>query len=236
MVALTGDVLGGKRIDLVEVRRQEVQFAAELLGLNSLQGWSEPDRSLEHSTGLPEKIAATIENLKPASVFPDPMEIRPDHRTAGFAVSAALQRVYRVGLKPDIIAYEIGVQNPINFCIDITEDKIQKEAVMAVYASQNNENNYPELVTAPDKGRMLSLAPEVGYSKEFFCFSERDLQISLQEMTHHIINHYQQATGPLGLKFASVENFYPVELSGQRNSPADLTNRWFDFFSNIGTA
>ena len=88
-------MLGGKRIDLVEVRRQEVQFAAELLGLNSLQGWSEPDRSLEHSTGLPEKIAATIENLKPTSeFFPGPMEIHPDHRPTGFAVWAALQHVY----------------------------------------------------------------------------------------------------------------------------------------------
>ena len=164
------------------------------------------------------------------------MEIHPDHRPTGFAVWAALQHVYRGGLKPDIIAYEIGVQNPINFCTDIAEEKIQKEAVMAVYASQSSKNNYPELVTALDKGPTLSLASEVEYAEGFFRSREKDLQISLQEMTHHIINLYQQAIGPLGLKFASVENFYPVELSGQRNSPADLTNRWFDFFSNIGTA
>ena len=62
---------------------------------------------------------------------------------------------------------------------------------MALYASQNSENNYPELVIALDKGRTLSLAPEVEYAEGFYRFSERDLQISLQEMTHHIINLYQ---------------------------------------------
>lgn len=192
LVVLTDGALGGERTDLVEVRRREVQAAADLLGLNSLQGWAEPDRGLEHSADLPEKIAVTIENLKPANVFfPGPMEIHPDHRAAGFAVWAALQQVYKAGLKPGIIAYEIAVQNPINFCIDITKEKIQKGVVMAVYASQNSENNYQELVTAMDKGRTLSLAPEVEYAEGFFRFSEKDLQTSLQETTHRIIDLYQ---------------------------------------------
>jgi LmbE family N-acetylglucosaminyl deacetylase len=192
VIVLTDGALGGEKEDLVEIRQQEVQAAAKLLGLESLQCWSEPDRGLEFSEGLPEKIAAAIETLKPASVFfPGPMEIHPDHRAAGFAVWAALQRVYKKGLKPGIIAYEIGVQNPINFCIDITAEKLEKEAVMALYASQNSENNYPELVIALDKGRTLSLAPTIEYAEGFFRFSEKDLQISLQEMIHHIINLYQ---------------------------------------------
>jgi len=36
------------------------------------------------------------------------------------------------------------VQNPINFLIDTTREIEAKQAVMAVYASQNSENNYPE--------------------------------------------------------------------------------------------
>ena len=83
------------------------------------------------------------------------------------------------------------MQNPINFLIDTTREIEEKEAVMAVYASQNSENNYPELVVALDKGRTLSLPSEVGYAEGFFRYAEKDLQITLQEMIHHIINLYQ---------------------------------------------
>ena len=114
-----------------------------------------------------------------------------DHRAAGFAVWAGLQQVYQQNLiRPLAIAYEISVQNPINFCIDITHEMAGKEAVMAVYASQNSENNYPELVIALNKTRTLSLAPEVGYAEGFFQFSEKDLSISLREMIHHMIDLY----------------------------------------------
>ena len=192
VVVLTDGALGGDRDDLVAIRQGEVEQAAKLLGLASLQCWSEPDRGLEQSEGLPERIAAVITDIKPASVyFPGPLEIHPDHRAAGFAVWAALQLVYKLGSKPQIISYEIGVQNPINFFIDTTQEIEEKEAVMALYASQNSENNYPELVVSLDKGRTLSLPQEVEYAEGFFRYMEKDLEISLREMTHHIINLYQ---------------------------------------------
>ena len=130
-----------------------------------------------------ERIAAAIGRLAPASVFfPGPMEIHPDHRAAGFAVWGGLQQVYQQNLiRPLAIAYEISVQNPINFCIDITGEKAGKEAVMSVYASQNSENNYPELVIALNKTRTLSLSPKVGYAEGFFRFSEKDMDIPLPD-------------------------------------------------------
>ena len=193
VVVLTDGALGGERDGLVRIRQQEAEAAAQLLGLKGLECWGEPDRRLEKSEGLADRIAAAISRIAPASVFfPGPMEIHPDHRAAGFAVWAGLQQVYqRNTIRPLAIAYEISVQNPINLCIDITNEKAHKEAVMAVYASQNSENNYPELVVALNKARTLSLAPEVEYAEGFFRFSEKDLQISLQEMTHHILNLYQ---------------------------------------------
>ena len=50
----------------------------------------------------------------------------------------------------------------INYSIDITNEKAGKEAVMAVYAIQNSESNYPELVIELNKARTLSLAPKEG--------------------------------------------------------------------------
>ena len=86
---------------------------------------------------------------------------------------------------------EISVQNPINILIDITEQMPEKVKAMQIYASQNQENNYPDLVTALNRSRTLTLPPDVKYSEGFFQYSEKDLQISLRDMTHHIINLYQ---------------------------------------------
>lgn len=193
VILLTDGALGGERDDLVQIRQQEAQAAAQMLGLEDLQCWNEPDRGLELSVGLSDRIAAAISSIEPASVFfPAPLEIHPDHRAAGFAVWDALQQVHQLNkIKPLAIAYEISVQNPINFCIDITREIVEKEAVMALYASQNSENNYPELVIALNKTRTLSLSSEVKYAEGFFQFSEEDLAISLREMTHHMINLYQ---------------------------------------------
>jgi len=193
VIVLTDGALGGEGEDLVQIRRQEAVAAAQLLGLTSLECWTEPDRGLEQSEGLADRIGAAISRLAPASVFfPGPLEIHPDHRAAGFAVWEGLQQVYKQNeIRPMAIAYEISVQNPINFCIDITGEKVGKETVMAVYASQNSENNYLELVIALNKTRTLSLAREVEYAEGFFKFSEEDLSISLKEMTHHMINLYQ---------------------------------------------
>ena len=123
VILLTDGALGGERDDLVQIRQQEAEAAAQMLGLEDLQCWNEPDRGLELSVGLSDRIAAAISSIEPASVFfPAPMEIHPDHRAAGFAVWDALQQVYQLNkIKPLAIAYEISVQNPINFCIDITE-------------------------------------------------------------------------------------------------------------------
>jgi len=193
VIVLTDGALGGDRNDLVRIRQQEARAAAQMLGLRSLDCWTEPDRGLEQSDGLADRIAEAIIRLAPASVFfPGPMEIHPDHRAAGFAVWEALQQVYQQSEdKPRAIAYEISVQNPINFCIDITAEREKKEAVMALYASQNSENNYPELVLALNKTRTLSLQSEIEYAEGFFQFSEKDLSVSLREMTHHMIKLYQ---------------------------------------------
>ncbi len=192
LIVLTDGALGGDKENLVEIRQQEVREAAKLLGISSLQCWPEADRGLELSEGLDRRIATAIKETGPATVFfPGPLELHPDHRAAAFAVWSALQSLYAEGECPVAIAYEIGVQNPINLLFDVTAQKEQKEEVMAIYASQNSENNYQELVLALDKGRTFSLPPEVKFAEGFYRFNEPDLSLSLREVTHRIIDLYQ---------------------------------------------
>jgi len=193
LVVLTDGSLGGDAENLVQIRSGEVKLAAELLGLKSLQCWSELDRSLDLTEQVLEKVVRAILDLSPSTVFfPGPLEIHPDHRATALLVWSALKRVREKNLSPEPISYEIGVQNPINLLIDITEQSVKKQGVMEVYASQNQENNYPELVIALDKGRTFSLPKEIKYAEGFFRYQKKDLDISLDEMTHNIIDLYQK--------------------------------------------
>ena len=191
LVILTDGSMGGEGDDLVQVRLNEVHQAAESLGINSLHTWSERDRSLSPSEELINRTSSLILNISPSTVFfPGPLEIHPDHRAASVLVWKALQKVKLCEEPPTPISYEIGVQNPVNLLIDVTQQIAEKKKVMEIYVSQNKENNYPELVIALDKGRTFSLPREVEFAEGFFEYQVADLNLSLGDMTHAVIDLY----------------------------------------------
>jgi hypothetical protein len=61
---------------------------------------------------------------------------------------------------------------------------------MKIYASQNGENNYEELVLSLDKGRTFTLPPDVSHAEGFYKYSVTELASSLKEVTHKIIDLY----------------------------------------------
>ena len=73
-------------------------------------------------------------------------------------VWAALQSL---DTPPVAFAYEISVQSPVNRLIDITAQRAIKGQAMAVYVSQNSQNNYPELVQALNTTRTFTLPASV---------------------------------------------------------------------------
>lgn len=189
VVVVTDGALGGQADDLVSIRQAEVRQAAELLGLASLSFWDVPDRQVKIAEELVAAATAEISKYKPASVFfPAALEIHPDHRATGHIVWQALQGEAQQFIQA--YAYEIGVQNPINMLIDISAQQQRKEQVMAIYASQNTENNYPELVTALSKGRTFSMPPEVNYAEGFYLFNAEQRQASLSAVMTGIIRDY----------------------------------------------
>lgn len=191
LVVMTDGALGGSTEDLVDVRRKEVQAAAKILGIDSVDSWQEPDRGLALSDELVNRIAQKIIGIGAASIFfPGPLELHPDHRNTALLVWAAVQRLSSEGVSLNAYTYEIGVQNPVNIFIDITAQRPRKEQAMKIYASQNDENNYEELVLSLDKGRTFTLASEVSHAEGFYRYSHEQVQLSLKEVTHNIIDLY----------------------------------------------
>ena len=193
LVVLTDGSLGGGIDNLTEIRKDEVTLASKHLGIRSLHCWSEPDRALYPSTDMISRTSDIISSISPASVFfPGALEIHPDHRATAYIVWDSLRKLRSVGNVPEPFSYEIGVQNPINLLIDITEQHEEKNLVMQIYKSQNAENNYPELVSALNKGRTFSLPQEVEYAEGFFRFLVEDLENSYESVFNSIIGLYQK--------------------------------------------
>jgi len=192
VIVLTDGALGGNSPDLVALRQHEVWQATELMGITTLVCWSERDRTLAVSDRLVDRIADAITAIAPATVFfPAPLELHPDHRATAQLVWAALQLLGGSGAAvPVACAYEITVQSPINMLVDITGQRAEKERVMAVYASQNGQNNYQELVLALDKARTYTLPAQISHAEGFCRYPAEALTKSLQQATLDLLALY----------------------------------------------
>lgn len=189
VIVLTDGAMGGDADDLVAIRQREVTEATGILGVSSLQCWSEPDRGLAVTEPLIARIQQSFTQLKPRSVFfPGPMEIHPDHRAAALVVWAALQAAKLETITA--YSYEISVQNPTNMLIDITPYVTEKARAMDVYASQNGLNSYPNLVTALDIARTFSLPEAVTHAEAFCRYQPEDLNQSLADILDIQIKAY----------------------------------------------
>jgi LmbE family N-acetylglucosaminyl deacetylase len=101
-----------------------------------------------------------------------------------------LQRRAWRGPLPQFWSYEISVQSPVNRLLDITPVLAAKQKAMAVYASQNSQNNYPELILALNKARTFSLPASVSHAEAFYRFSDAELSGSLQAATEAALARY----------------------------------------------
>lgn len=201
VVVLTDGALGGPADpatagDLISTRRQEVQDACALLGVASLQTWDQPDRGLQMSDALVERVAAAIADCNAATVFfPGVLELHPDHRSTALLVWAAVQRLLARrwrGHALQLWSYEISVQSPVNRLLDITAELESKQHAMAVYASQNSQNNYPELILGLNKARTFSLPPQVSHAEAFYAYSEAQMALPLRHAAEQALALYWQ--------------------------------------------
>jgi len=182
LVVMTDGALGGSQTDLVEVRKQEVQAAAAMLGVAELIFLGEPDRGLQVSDKLSSKLVNLIRHADVQTVFfPGMFEPHPDHRTTALLAWKALGELAEHE-RPAAVAYEISVQNSVNCLVDISEQMATKKQVMHIYCSQLAENNYPEVVQAMNKLRTFSLPGQVKFAEGFYCFARQDQQYTLQSL------------------------------------------------------
>lgn len=194
VVVLTDGALGkaddADTAQVIATRRREAEQATTLLGVSSLHLWQEPDRGLQCHAGLIKRVAGIIGQVGAASVFfPGPLEPHPDHRMTAQLVWAGVQTL-AVATRPAVYSYDISVQSPCNRLIDITAEMPGKRDAMAIYASQNDLNAYPNLIESLNVARTFSLPAAVTHAESFYRFSDEDLQASLRAATEAALANY----------------------------------------------
>lgn len=178
IVIMTDGALGGDGEEerLVELRESEARQVAERLNVKQMIFWREPDRRLEISPRMVDKVQQTIKQFEPSSIFfPSPLEFHPDHRTAASLVWQALQGMAFQG---QCFAYEISVQGRVNRLHDISSVAADKKDLIACYQSQLKINDYQEKVMALNRARTYSLPPEITFAEGFYQFSDLNKNFS----------------------------------------------------------
>jgi len=118
----------------VELRRAESRAAAAILGIPPPEFWDFPDQGLARADGLVEKLAATLDALRPTIVYrPSAIEMHPDHAALAAAFDAAARRV---ALRSEDYAYDSWVQVHPTHVIDVTEVWPWKRRAAEEFVSQ----------------------------------------------------------------------------------------------------
>lgn len=161
----------------VATRCRESRAAAQVLGYGAPEFWGLPDRGLQYTEALVQRLAVQIESANIDLVYaPSPWEVHPDHRQTALLAAEAVQRV---GVPVRLAFYEVGAPLRPNVLVDITTVLPTKEAAIACFASQLAEQDYARKILALNQYRTYTLARETLAAEAFWVCSAQELARAL---------------------------------------------------------
>lgn len=150
-----------------ELRRNEAREAARRIGGAEIEFLLHPDGALAASAGAVDDLVRILDARRPATIaFPSPFEIHPDHRATALHLAAALPAV---GVRPELLAYEIGGFMPANLLLDVTRFAERKADAIRAYASQLAHMDIPAKVGALNLARTVNIADAGVTACEAYC-------------------------------------------------------------------
>jgi LmbE family N-acetylglucosaminyl deacetylase len=137
---LTSGEKGGHDLheaDVVRIREQEAAAVAEILGVEYIEFYRQPDGHLRVSRPLASRLAQRIRDCKPSIIYaPHAAEQHPDHRVIVRLLQCAL-RLLDLDEPPRVLAYEVWTPlQQLDEIVDITPYIETKLKAIAAYSSQ----------------------------------------------------------------------------------------------------
>lgn len=163
----------GRDAAYANIRLQESDVAAKLLGVSKVECWAIADRSVAYGETLVGRVMAAIESLNADVVYaPSLWESHPDHRATAMAV---VEAVRRLGGSRHLMLYELSAPSRPNRLLDISPVWEKKTQAMACFASQNTVLAYPEFVESLNRYRAMTLGASVRYVEAYEAYLASDL-------------------------------------------------------------
>lgn len=124
--------------ETAQIREAEAQKAADILGVDSIEFWRQPDGNLRADAALVRRLQEAIRAWKPARIYvPHTGEMHPDHRAAARLVRRALTERKTKGKVPSVLMYEVWTpMQHMDEVLDISAQIETKLAAIRAYASQ----------------------------------------------------------------------------------------------------
>ena len=164
LVIVTDGSQGGNKA----VREKETRKVAQKLGIKKVIFLRQNDRYIVINDTTIKNITQIIDTSNAKSVFfPSPMELHPDHRMTTELIWNALGKSKN---KPNSYAYEITVQNQVNYIVDISGVMNKKKSLLKIYKSQLVQHDYVDFMVSMNRLRAYTLDKKVMYAEGFYAY------------------------------------------------------------------
>jgi LmbE family N-acetylglucosaminyl deacetylase len=141
VVFLTSGEAGGHGRPPAEtgaLREREAQAAADVLGIERIEFYREPDGKLRATPGLVERLRTKLARWRPKRIYlPHGQETHEDHRAAARLLRRALAPAEAADLHPEVRLFEVWTPlQRMDEIVDISNHVETKRAAIQAYASQ----------------------------------------------------------------------------------------------------
>jgi LmbE family N-acetylglucosaminyl deacetylase len=124
--------------ETIRIRESEAKAAANVLGVDGIEFWHEPDGALRATSGLVARLGDTLRQWRPQLIYvPHEREMHPDHRAACRLVRRALRDALPGNHAPTVMEFEVWTPlQRIDHIVDVSRHIKVKMAAIRAYRSQ----------------------------------------------------------------------------------------------------
>ncbi len=160
--------------NIVQLRKEEANQAANIIGINRCIFMDFPDRELRHNSESVQKTESVLKELNPDTVYiPFYLDNHPDHK-ASAAICLEALTLYPVA---NMFFYEVWTAMIPNQIVNIDNSIHKKMEAISVYKSQKGIDRLGEQIKALNKFRSIG-------GNEGFEYAEAFYKISADEPKH----------------------------------------------------
>lgn len=158
VIFLTSGEKGGHGIseaETIQIREQESNDAASILGISAIEFWREPDGSFQATENNVLKLLEKIRSIQPVVIYvPHETEQHPDHQAAALLVSKVMDQLEQTNSLPTIWMYEVWTPiQKMDHIVDISDHIETKRKAILAYKSQCDVLTFDEAILGLNRYR-----------------------------------------------------------------------------------